>query len=127
MKHFLSLAGYGVLLWLIVFVSAMMMFKLRTDDLPLFESLIAVALATATSVVSILYFRGISQNFFAAGIRAGLIWMLVNLAIDLPMFSAGPMKMPLLDYFKDIGFTYLMIPEITITFGFLLEKKILQK
>jgi len=33
------------------------------------------------------------------------------------------MAIPLVDYAKDIGFTYLLIPSITIGFGHILDKK----
>lgn len=37
------------------------------------------------------------------------------------MFSAGPMQMPLLRYFKDIGIAYLSMPIISIGFGYVLQ------
>jgi len=39
------------------------------------------------------------------------------------MFSKGPMTMPLIEYIKDIGLTYLLIPAVTIGFGYILDKK----
>ena len=53
----------------------------------------------------------------------GAAWLVINLVIDLPLFSAGPMATPLADYVKDIGLTYLIIPAVTIGMGYLLEKK----
>jgi hypothetical protein len=35
----------------------------------------------------------------------------------------GPMKMSFADYMKDIGLTYLIIPIVSIGFGYLLEFK----
>jgi hypothetical protein len=45
---------------------------------------------------------------------AGIIWMMVNILADLPLFSYGPMKKPFADYMTDIGLTYLIIPIITV-------------
>jgi hypothetical protein len=39
------------------------------------------------------------------------------------MFSKGSMAMPIIEYFKDIGLTHLLIPAITIGFGYLLDEK----
>ena len=39
------------------------------------------------------------------------------------LFSEGPMKMPFADYIKDIGLTYLIIPMVTLGFGYLLQQK----
>jgi hypothetical protein len=33
------------------------------------------------------------------------------------MFSWGPMKMTIIDYLKDIGITYIMIPVISLFMG----------
>jgi hypothetical protein len=38
----------------------------------------------------------------------------------------GPMKMPFIDYMADIGLTYSLIPIITVGFGYLLEKHVVQ-
>lgn len=50
--------------------------------------------------------------------------MLINIAIDLCLFSWGPMKMNFGDYIQDIGFTYLIIPIITFGIGYQLENKL---
>ena len=56
------------------------------------------------------------------GVRLGAVWLAISLFIDLLHFMEGPMKMPLADYLKDIGLAYLIIPIITIGFGYLLER-----
>ena len=59
----------------------------------------------------------------AKALVIGVAWLVINLVIDLPLFSAGPMAMPLADYVKDIGLTYLIIPVVTVGLGYLLETK----
>ena len=53
----------------------------------------------------------------------GILWSAISVTIDLIMFMQGPMKMSFADYVEDIGLTYLIIPAITIGFGYLIEKK----
>lgn len=60
--------------------------------------------------------------FLSEGVRIGAVWLAISLFIDLLLFMEGPMKMSLLDYVKDIGLTYLIIPTITIGFGYLLGR-----
>jgi hypothetical protein len=80
---------------------------------------------TASAVVfSILYLRNITGAFLRQGILAGLVWLVISLIIDLPLFSAGPMAMSLADYLKDIGVTYLIIPIVATGFGYLLQRKV---
>jgi len=39
------------------------------------------------------------------------------------MFTRGPMPMSFINYLKDIGFTYLLIPVITVGFGYVKNAK----
>jgi uncharacterized membrane protein YpjA len=65
----------------------------------------------------------VAAGFLREGIFIGVVWLAINLLIDLPLFSAGPMAMSLSDYTKDIGLTYLIIPIVTVGYGYLLGKK----
>ena len=46
---------------------------------------------------------------------------MLSIALDLPLFTEGPMKMSFEKYMKDIWLTYLIIPTVTLGFGYLLE------
>src|SRR5262249_59601278 len=59
------------------------------------------------------YFRGRSFTI-RDGVFAGLLWLGINLAMDYPMFSYGPMKMSAAAYYSEIGINYLTFP----AFGF---------
>lgn len=101
------------------FVVAIAIFPLRESERPLFESIMPVVLTAATLVAAYRWFRHVHTRFVAEGLRVGLIWLTVNLALDALMFSWGPMQMSLLDYMKDIGVTYLIIPSVCIGAGYL--------
>lgn len=114
---------YGFLVWVIPFVVAFLIFPLRTSDRPFFESIMPVAVTVAMVIFAVLYFKKVEANFLKEGILLGIVFFAVSIVIDLLMFSKGPMAMPFLDYIKDIGFTYLLIPTITIGMGYILDKK----
>ena len=116
-------ALYGIAIWVFVFIVAIFAFPLRANERPLFESIMPVALALAVTAVSVRCLRSAKEQNANTGLRLGLIWLAINIAIDLVMFSWGPMKMPLLDYLKDIGVTYLMIPIIPVGLGYALHGK----
>ena len=111
----------GFFSWLIPFVVAILIFKVRETNRPFFETIMAVTVATSTTWLATQYFRQIKQGFIAAGLTAGLVWFVINVVIDLLMFMQGPMKMPFVAYMQDIGLTYLMIPAITTGIGVALE------
>lgn len=114
---------YGFLVWVIPFVVAFLIFPLRTSDRPFFESIMPVVVTVATVIFTVLYFKKVEASFLKEGILLGAVFFAVSIVIDLLMFSKGPMAMPFLDYLKDIGFTYLLIPTVTIGVGYTLDKK----
>ena len=113
----------GFFSWLIPFVVAILIFKVRETNRPFFETIMAVTVATSTTWLATQYFRQIKRGFIAAGLTAGLVWVAINVGIDLLMFMQGPMKMSFTDYMQDIGLTYMMIPAITTGIGVALAEQ----
>ena len=119
MKHFLKAFLYGLAVWAVPFVVAMIIFPLRESERPLFESIMPVAVALAVVAFAILYLKNLELNFIREGFWLGILWITMSIAIDMLLFSWGPMKMSFTDYMKDIGITYLMMPVITTGMGWI--------
>jgi hypothetical protein len=79
---------FGVVVWLVPFVVAFLIFPLRESSRALFESIMPVAVAGATVVLGVVYMARVSQGVVRDG-----------------------------EYLADIGVTYLMIPVITTGLG----------
>jgi len=115
---------FGLLVWLIPFAVAFVIFPVRQSNRPLFESIMPVTVALAAVVFAVLYLRQVDGRFVREGLSIGLIWLVMCLAIDMPlMLLGGPMQMTLWEYVSDIGITYLMIPVITIGMGVVLARQ----
>jgi hypothetical protein len=114
---------YGFLVWLIPFVTSVCLFGIRKANRPLFESLMEIVLALCAAMFLNLYFRKVERRFLAEGALLGLLWCAMSILFDLPLFSHGPMQMPLAAYFSDIGVAYLMYPAIAIPVGWLLQAR----
>ena len=114
---------YGFLIWAIPFVVAILIFPLRADERPLFESIMPVVVTLCTVLFSSLYLKRVEGNYLREGIVLGVLWLTISVAIDLLMFIQGPMQMALADYVKDIGLTYLIIPTVTVGFGYMITGK----
>ena len=108
----------GFLLWLIPFLVAFLIYPIRLSTPALFESIMPVVISICVVLFSILYFRNLQTAFVKEGITLGVLWIVISLALDLPIFMEGPMKMGLIDYLMDIGLTYLIIPTVTVGFGY---------
>jgi hypothetical protein len=123
MKSWKMALVLGFISWLIPFIIAILIYPIHELNRPLFESIMPVTISATIIALMYIYFRKIEKNYLKEGMILGIIWLVINIIIDLLMFSTGPMAMPLLDYIADIGVTYLMIPIMTIGLGYILEKK----
>jgi hypothetical protein len=115
---------YGMLVWLVPFAVAFLIFPLRQSARPLFESIMPVAVAGAVVGFAVSYFRLVTTTFVREGLRLGVLWLLISVAIDAPlMLFGGPMQTTLAQYVADIGVTYLLMPVITLGLGMTLAHR----
>lgn len=114
---------FGFFVWLTAFVGAMFIFPFHENNRILFETLMSVILTTGTVFWTVVYLKKVDGDFAAHSLKAGVIWMLVNLALDFPVFIVGPLARPITDYVFDIGLMYPVIPVITFGMGYVLDKK----
>jgi uncharacterized membrane protein YpjA len=70
-----------------------------------------------------LYFKSVISHFKREGIRIGLVWLFLNLALDL-IVLVGLFKSDLGEYLIGVGLRYLVIPILTIEVGNILDQKI---
>ncbi|MGZ7159925.1 MAG: hypothetical protein ACXVHR_05590 [Methanobacterium sp.] len=124
MNKYLKIVFYGFLVWLIPFAVSFVIFPLKAPMYPLFESILSVVIAIAAVLLSYFYLKAIESNYIIEGIKIGLAWFIINVAIDLLIFMpASPMQMNFADYIMGIGPKYLIIPAITIGMGYLAKDK----
>ena len=110
--------GFGVLVWLIPFAVAFVVFPLRASNRPLFESIMPVAVTLAAVLLGVAYFRHVGAGHMREGVAIGVLWLAICMLIDAPlMLFGGPMQMSLTDYLGDIGLTYVIVPTVTIGLG----------
>jgi hypothetical protein len=108
---------YGLLIWVVPFVLAILIYPVREVDRPLFESAMPVALAAIVVFAAVRYFGAHPATSVWSGVVLGLWWAAMSVVLDLALFVLGPIQMPLLDYAKDIALTYMLIPVITAGFA----------
>lgn len=105
--------GFGVLMWLIPFAVAFMVFPFHESNRPLFESVMAVAVSAGAVGLGLAYVKR-AEGGVQEGLSVGVLWLAISILIDAPlMLLGGPMQMTVGAYLSDIGLTYLLIPVVT--------------
>jgi hypothetical protein len=123
MRKTLRIILFGFLLWLIPFVVSFPIFTLRESNRALFESIMPVVVTICVVFFAILHLRKAGAGFLKEGFLIGIVWYLICIVIDLLMFMWGPMKMTFGQYMADIGLTYVIIPTVTVGYGYLMSIK----
>jgi len=98
----------GVISWLIPFVVSFILFPLK-QNAPLFSTLMGLVVLLTGAALLHRYFRNRSVSVNEA-VLVGMLWLVLNLSFDYPMFNFGPMKMTAWSYYSEIGLSYLMFP-----------------
>ena len=116
-KKFGRILLFGFFLWISVFSVSFIVFPIKQADSILFETIITITLTAFTILFGYIFFNQ-EKPSIKKTLVVGIIWLMVNIIIDLPLFIFGPMKRPFINYMTDIGFTYLIIPMILLVFSF---------
>jgi uncharacterized membrane protein YpjA len=90
-----------------------MLFPLKQWSSPLFGTMMGLVVLLTGAALLHRYFRGRSVTVHEA-VLVGMLWVVLNLAFDYPMFNFGPMKMTASSYYSEIGLSYLMLPAFAL-------------
>lgn len=125
MKKFLRILLFGIITWLIPFVSAFFFYTKDGQlniDIYLFKTIMILVGSLSGALFIILYLIKVSNNLLKESILIGLAWLIINYLLDfiilLPMSG-----MALGEYFTQIGLRYLVLPIMSITVGYVADKK----
>jgi hypothetical protein len=113
---------YGFLLWITLLIYSFFVYYLKQYSVPLFDSLMFIAIATFTIIFVFILYRRKRVDFFKEGLIAGSIWMVENFLFDMFLFHWGPWEMSFTTYFTEIGLNYITIPIIVAGMGYLLDR-----
>lgn len=119
MNRYLKISLFGFLIWLVPFIVGFLFYspegEIRIDPLA-FKAIMTVVSTITQAVLLVSYFRKIEKNYLPESIMVGLIWISINIVLDILILI--PMsKMTIGTYFTQIGMQYLTIPTISIAIG----------
>lgn len=115
--------GYGFIAWVVPYVSAIPLLGLMQSDLIFFKTLMILIGGLTGAICIALYFMKVEKDYLQEGIWLGIVWVVLNWLLDF--IALLPLtKMPYLQYFKEIGLRYLVMPAMSIPVGYVLSKKV---
>jgi len=109
MRTFKTVFAPGILLWLIPFCAGMAAIGLQASNAPLFDTLVTLVVAVVAVFCAVYFGRTAMSRSAGAALGLGMLWWLVCLAIDMPLFVLV-LRMPVADYISDIGLSYGIAP-----------------
>ncbi len=115
--------GYGVVLWVIPYVTAIPLLPLMRSDLLFFKAIMVVEGLIVGAILAVLYFLRVQKDFLREGIVLGMTWMIVNWILDYVALLPFT-KMSLGRYFMEIGIEYIGMAVLTVAIGYVLQKKL---
>ena len=112
---------YGFLVWLIPFVISFLIYPLKLEGNPLFETIMPIILVLVGSVFLFMYIKKDFEMHSLKLLQIGFLFFLISIIFDLFMFMEGPMKMSFFNYMLDIGLTYLIYPILGLFYGMVIN------
>ncbi|MEK9140978.1 MAG: hypothetical protein AAB308_07980 [Nitrospirota bacterium] len=114
--------GYGLILWVIPYVTAIPLMGLMQTDLIFFKTIMIVEGTLVGGVLSALYFQGVTSQFLWEGLITSAVWIVMNWTLDfvaLLPFSGHSIPR----YFIEIGARYVAMGVPLVAIGYVLEHR----
>jgi hypothetical protein len=115
--------GYGVVAWVVPYVTAVALMGLMVTDRIAFQTIMIIEGALVGCWLACRYFRQVNTGFFREGVALGATWVATNWLLDfvaLLPFS----ELTIWRYFVEIGFRYIGMFATTVAVGYVLSDRI---
>ena len=126
MNKYLKMILFGLITWIVPFVTSFLFFNMETQQLSInelfFKSIMIVEGGLIGVFLFVHYFRKISDRFVKEGLIIGLCWFLINIVLDVVVLLPTS-QMDFGTYFQQIGMRYLLIPIISLGMGYVARSK----
>ncbi len=114
MRTFKCAFAFGLIIWAIPFVTYLAFTYFFFHYKLFFEPAFPVIVSLVTAITAYIYFQKVNWDFPHVGIKVGITWFMISVALNFLIILATSIHMSLL--------TYFIIPIITTTVGYSLEK-----
>jgi len=102
MNKYLKIVLFGFLIWLIPFIASFLFMDQSGNFLihkTFFKSIMIVVGGLVGVTLAVTYFKEIGTDHVKEGITIGVVWLVINLGLDLVLVSMGFFPMTVTQYF----------------------------
>ena len=116
---------YGILIWLLTYVISAIFRPIIIDNVSYINIVVPLSIVIVTGFFGILYIRNIDENEVIEGIKAGILFIIIDIICDLIFFIIPKNSNVLIDNysFHILSMTVLVLL-ITTFLGYLAQMKI---
>jgi hypothetical protein len=112
-----GLLAYGFMLWGVMFAFFRALYPWSVDSPAWFDMAVAVVLAVTTAITGKLYASGPEPHVSRRVLLAAWVWPLLCVGMDLIMLSVFPPRQTMLDYLRQRGVVYIIVPTVMTAIG----------
>lgn len=124
----------GFLIWVIPAAIDFFFYPILYPSLEmLLDTALIAVLFLLTTLFTVRYFKSVEINFLFEGITVGALWFLIAIAMGLltafvfpSSFQRIGTEVTPMTFFMSVGIFFLLVPVITIAFGYILGQKMLE-
>jgi uncharacterized membrane protein YpjA len=114
--------GYGLITWVIPYVTAIPLMPLMRSDPAMFKSIMIVEGSIVGAALTAYYFLKVKGGFLREGIVLAAVWVATNWVLDvIALLPFSGHSLP--RYFVEIGIEYLAIFSTPVAIGYVLHVK----
>ena len=77
---------FGIVIWVLSYILSSILGPIFTDNLPYIDLIIPIITIVVTGFFGILYIRNIETNEVVEGLLAGMIFIIVDIILDMIFF-----------------------------------------
>jgi len=124
----------GFLIWVVPATIDSLLYSYMSSLMNILDTFILVGLLTTAIACTVRYFKTTEGDFLMEGVEIGALWFFMAIALGLITAVVFPAYIPrvgaeatIYTFIMGIGVFFLLVPTITIAFGYILEKKMLAR
>jgi len=122
-RQMLKRLGFGGILWLVPYVTAIPLMPLIQSDPTFFKTIMIVVGTLVGGLLAVLYFLDVEKDFLKEGILLAVVWIVVNWLLDfVALLPFTKQSVP--RYFMEIGLRYIAMVAPTVSLGYVLGRKL---